>query len=103
LPQLPLANLEKVIGHQAWLEEILHIFFAIAIQHASALNTVKLGVELGRNTQIWLEFRGEGITNATSKVQILVAQHMAARMNGQADLDQLEADRWKLWINLQPA
>jgi PAS domain S-box-containing protein len=103
LPQLSLANLEKVIGHQAWLEEILHIFFAIAIQHASALNTVKLGVELGRNTQIWLEFRGEGITNATSKVQILVAQHMAARMNGQADLDQLEADRWKLWINLQPA
>jgi PAS domain S-box-containing protein len=103
LPPPSPANLERVIGHQAWLEEILHIFFAIAIQHASALNTIKMGVELGRNTQIWLEFCGEGITNATSKVQILVAQHMAARMNGQANLSQLGADHWKLWINLMPA
>ncbi|MBN1451604.1 MAG: PAS domain-containing protein [Anaerolineales bacterium] len=103
LPQVSLSNLEKVVGHQGWLEEILHIFFAIAIQHASALNTIKLGVETRGNTQIWLEFRGEGITNATSKVQILVAQHMAARMNGQANLEQLGANHWKLWINLKPA
>ncbi|MFN2151920.1 MAG: histidine kinase N-terminal 7TM domain-containing protein, partial [Anaerolineales bacterium] len=103
LHQLSLASLEKVIGHQAWLEEILNIFFAIAIQHTSAFNTIKMGVETGRNTQIWLEFHGEGITSATSKVQLLVAQHMAARMNGQANLDQLGINNWKLWINLKPA
>jgi PAS domain S-box-containing protein len=103
LPQAAPANLGKVIGHQAWLEEILHIFFAIAIQHTSALDTIKMGVETGRSTQLWLEFHGEEITNATSKVQILVAQHMAARMSGQANLEQLGADHWKLWINLRPA
>jgi len=104
--QLPLAspdNLEKVVGHQAWLEEILHIFLVIATQHAFDLNTIKMGVEARRSTQIWLEYRGEGITSATSKVQILVAQHMAARMNGQANLDQLGANHWKFWINLKPA
>jgi len=50
-----------------------------------------------------VEYRGEGITSATSKVQILVAQHMAARMNGQANFEQLGANHWKLWINLKPA
>jgi len=97
------SNVENVLGNQAWLGEILCIFLAIAEQHAFGPNAIKMGVNARRGAQIWVEYSGEAITSATSKVQILVAQRMAARMNGQANIDQLGANRWKLWINLQPA
>jgi hypothetical protein len=62
-----------------------------------------MGIETKRSARIWVEYTGEVITGATFKVQILVAQRMAARMNGQANIDQLGANRWKLWVNLQSA
>ena len=101
-PEL-LNNVEHVIGNQRFLAEILHTFLRIAEHHAFASNAIKLGIETEDNIQIWLEYQGEGITSATSKVQILVAQRMAARMNGQANLDQVGENCWKLWIKLQPA
>ncbi len=98
-----LDNVETVIGNQAFLEEILRTFLRIAEQHVFDSNPITLEIEAKQNTQIWLEYQGEGITSATSKVQLLVVQRMAARMNGQANLDQVGVNRWKLWVNLQPA
>ena len=100
-----LNNAENVIGNPTFLREILRTFFKIIEQHAFDSSPIKIGLDTGQkgNIQVWLEYQGEGIAAATTKVQILVAQRMAARMNGQANLEQVGADRWKLWINLQPA
>lgn len=97
------SNVEYVFGNQAWLGEILRIFLTIAEQHAFDISAIKMGVEARRGAKIWVEYTGNVITGAASKVKILVTQRMAARMNGQANIDQLGANRWKLWINLQPA